>query len=339
MTRWLSKAQVMDITRWNVRKVQRKTRSGELKTRPTKHGLKYSSESLPFVFQVQLQKLQQQSAAPPSEPQLPTVWDTHAAPLALPPAESETRIAESAPQKVALSPEEDAQARERYAIVEPLINFEIEQRRTPHGQLQLDLGLVLPDGRKVLSASAMAEYLAHAHRLSQRTIWRWYRAFQKLGLLGLADRTRKDKGSSRFFMQHPAAARLAAYVYLTQRQPMYRAYEALQRDCLLVGAKPGELPSYETVRAYLRSNAISEPMRLMAREGARVYRERCAPYLTRTRTNVGAGEIWVGDHMIHDLFAMNDCFVDVEYGARIRLRFTAFADFRSQHVPRLLVVL
>jgi hypothetical protein len=248
--------------------------------------------------------------------QLPAVQDT---------PEMQTLV------KVALSPVEEATARARLAIIQPLIDFELDQAAAPHGQLRLDLGLLLPDGRKVKSPTTMVQYLAHAHRISQSTIWHWREGYRTAGLFGLARQQRADKGKSRFFEQYPKAATLVGFIYLGQRQSVMTAYEALQRDCLSLGVKPKELPSYWTVYRYLTGNAFSEPMKLLARHGAKVYRERCAPYLSRTRTNVTAGEIWVGDHMIHDVEVQNDCFLDAEWGAPIRLRFTAFADFRSNY--------
>jgi putative transposase len=246
-------------------------------------------------------------------------------------AKSEKRIAKSAVPKVALSPAEEATARARLAIIQPLIDFELDQAAAPHGQLHLDLVLVLPNGRKVKSPTTMVQYLAHAHQISQSTIWHWRDGYRTAGLFGLARQQRADKGLSRFFVEHRDAATLVAYLYLEQRQSVMTAYEALQRDCLNVGVSPRDLPSYSTVYAYLTGNAFSEPMKLLARHGAKVYRERCAPYLSRTRTNVTAGEIWVSDHMLHDVEVQNDCFLDAEWGAPIRLRFTAFADFRSNY--------
>ena len=269
----------------------------ELKTRPTKRGLKYDSESLPFVSQV---KLQQQSATPPSEPQHPTMRDTpHAAPLALPPApESETRVAaeSAAGKKIALSEEEEAEARKRFNILEPLIRFGADLRAASGGQLPLDLAVVLPDGTPVTTRTQMCLYLANKHQKGTATLWRWYRAFLKGGLPALADAQRKDKGKSHFFEAHPEAAALAAYVYFDQKQSVRAAQEAIQRDCLSLGISPQDLPSYSTVYDYCKGNAFSEPLKILAREGRRAYRESCAPYISRGYTDVFSNEIWVSDH-------------------------------------------
>jgi putative transposase len=264
-------------------------------------------------------RLSRESAlALPDKPQLPAVQDA----LVIQPL-----------VKVAFTTaEQEAQARERYAIIQPLIQFEADQRAAPPGQLQLDLGLVLPDGSPVTTRTQMCLYLAHKHQMHKATIWRWVDLFTKGGLVGLADSTRKDKDKSRFFERYPKAATLVAYLYLAQRQSVRTAYEALQRDSLLLGLKPEELPSYWTVYRYLTGNAFSEPLKLLARDGRRCYREMCSPYISRGYTDVASNEIWVSDTMIHDVEVQNDCFLDAEFGAPIRLRLTAILDFRSRFV-------
>jgi putative transposase len=340
--RWLNLKEVIDATGWGVRTVQRKVRNGELKTATKDGRRKYFFDSLPFHVRLRLEQKNasaKETELPVSgkEQQPPAVQNVAtAAPFALlPPAEPEalareTQPAKSSPPKVALSEKEEEAARARLAIIEPLINFQAENHAAPRSQLHLDLGLRLPDGREVSSLTTMAEYLSRSHDLSRATIFRWYRDFRRAGLIGLAPKTRNDKNKSRFFERYPKAATLASYLFLEQRQSVEKAHEAIKRDRLSLGIAPAaRLPSYETVRRLLKG--LPEPLKLLAREGQRVYRERCAPYLSRTRINVSAGELWVGDHMTHDFFAKNDSFLDAEFGARIRLRFTAFADWRSNY--------
>ena len=57
-----------------------------------------------------------------------------------------------------------------------------------------------------------------------------------------------------------------------------------------------------------------------------------APYVSRGYVDVPANEIWVSDHMIHDVECQNDCFGEAPIGTPIRLRFTALIDFRSRMV-------
>jgi len=324
--RWISGEEVMVATGWTARTMQRKVRDGSLQSRrrPTERGgrpaREYSVESLPYEARFKLE--QQRASAEKSA--LILAGDEPAA------LESPSDVL--LPKVALCSPEEEEQARERYRIIEPLINFEAEQRSVAHSQLHLDLGLKLPDGAPVTNRSQLCLYLAGKHQISEATLWRWVSRFKDQGLSGLADRMRKDKGKSRFFEHHPKAATLAAYLFLEQRQSIRAAFEAIQRDCISLGLKPRELPSYSTVYDFLNSKAFSEPLKLLAREGRRVYRERCAPYVSRDYSATAANEIWVSDHMIHDVEVQNDCFLDAEWGAPVRLRFTCILDFRSRFV-------
>jgi len=324
-SRWVSREEVMAATGWGLRKLQREVKEKRVESRPSQTGprgratAEYRISSLPFEARV---KLEQKKSALAKAPALIAAGEQ-------PPAGHASGV----PAKVALSEEEDAAARARYRIIEPLvqlINFENGPRPAPRGQLPLDLGLLLPDGRKVQSTSTMCEYLAHAHKLSQRTIWRMYKGFRKAGLPGLARRIREDKGQSRFFAKYPKAATHAAYVYVTQRQSMQAAFEAIHRDRTLLGIEPEELPTYGTVRSFL--NALPEPAKVLAREGAQAYRERMSPYLSRDYSATASNEIWVSDHMIHDVEVQNDLFRDLPSGAPMRLRFTCVLDFHSRFV-------
>src|SRR5271157_624794 len=328
MADWVSREDVMAVTDWTARMVQRKVAAGSLDARaagPAKQEpngrpvLEYSVASLPLDAQMKLLERSRTSAK-----------ESEA--LAIAGGEPPQLDAQTATPKVALLPEGEAQARERYAVIEPLIHFEREQRAAPHGQLHLDLGLKLPDGTPVTTFTQMCLYLADKHKKGRATLLRWLARWREGGLPALADRTRSDKDTSRFFAKHPKAATLAAYLFLEQRQSVRAAHEAIQRDCLSLGITPRELPDYETVRAFLKGPAFSEPLKILAREGQRVYRERCAPYVSRGYTDVGSNEIWVSDHMIHDVEVQNDCFLDAEWGTPIRLCFTAILDFRARFV-------
>src|ERR1700687_4667954 len=98
----------------------------------------------------------------------------------------------------------------------------------------------------------MVEYLAHHHSQARSTIWRWYKGYRKLGLFGLVDPPRKDKGTSHFFgkKKHRDAALLVAIVYAVQRQSVATAYDALRRDAALAGLRPEQVPSYSCVYAF-----------------------------------------------------------------------------------------
>ena len=230
--------------------------------------------------------------------------------------------------------DEERQARQRLAIIKPLIEFSpspaAQDAEADASQLGLGLQLFLPDGRAVRNATTMCEYLAHCHQLSQATLLRWLQLYRQGGLVALADRARSDKGTSRFFDDYPKAAVHAAYVYLVQRRSYRLAYEAIVRDREICAVPEDALPSYTTVRKFLQ--AIPPAVQALARSGYREYRERMAPYIRRGYVDVPANDIWVSDHMIHDVECANDCFFDAPAGTPVRIRFTALIDFRSRMV-------
>jgi hypothetical protein len=230
--------------------------------------------------------------------------------------------------RIALSADAEKQAAARLAIIQPLIDFCSDPGSRPRYT-----DLKLKDGRSVTTADLLAAYLAELHtdggkKISRPTIWRWKKKFADGGMMALARGIRADKGSSRFFALYPAAAQLVASVYLKPYQTVSRAYDNLLRDHQLLDIPVSDLPSYETVRSYLE--ALPPSIAVLARKGERAYTERMSPYVQRGYEDVGANEIWVADHMIHDVEVRNDCFDGVPENAPMRLRFSGFIDMRTR---------
>ena len=217
----------------------------------------------------------------------------------------------SSPERVLLpDPTAQRQAEERLGTIEPILMF--QQDRARFGLLRLQ------DGTAVTSYSRMVAFTAEASGKSTHTIFDWVKRYKSGGLPALADRVRKDKYTSRFFQTYPKAGWLGAYLYLECRQSVTCAFEAIVRDRELLEIPEDELPSYDTVRVFLKSTPAA--LAVYAREGKKAYRDRMSPYLTRQFTDVYANAVWIGDHQISN----------VEYGAPIRIRFTAWLDYRSR---------
>jgi putative transposase len=217
-------------------------------------------------------------------------------------------------------PESQAQAEQRLAILQPIIDYPADPARYT--------ALTLPDGRNVTSLERMIEYVSIGAEVSPRTLKRWLAAYRS-SFAALADRVRADKGRSRWFERHQQAKMLAAYLYLVERQSVTFVCEQIERDAEQLGIEAADLPSRETVRVFL-SAEISPAMKALAREGQREYRERMAPYIKRGYVDVWANQIWVGDHMIHDVEVANDLFDDAPFGSPVRLRLSAMLDYRSR---------
>jgi len=224
------------------------------------------------------------------------------------------------PQRVALTTAEDeAQANFRLQVIAPLLDFRAD---TPRYKV-----LRLQNGDLVTSFTRMVEFTSENTGISRGTLFKWLAAFREGGLPALADRQRSDKGVSRFFQNYPKAAWLAAYLFLEERMSVRVAHEAILRDLAMLEIPAEDAPSYETVRAWLRS--MPAALTVYARQGRRAYQERMAAYLSRSYGEY-SNEIWVGDHSIHDVECANDVFDNVEQGAPIRIRLSAMIDYRSR---------
>jgi hypothetical protein len=227
---------------------------------------------------------------------------------------SPAAVGEPAAGRAALIDAHDRQlAGERLAAIQPLLDFDANPASFE------------------LSKSELADRLSAEHRASKRTLFRWQRLYREGGLPALADRQRSDKGQSRWFESNEKAAWVAAYFHFVCRQSYSGVYDALLRYCRDGLQMPDEdLPCRRTVQNFLTS---APPfLRTYALEGRREYQNRMSPYLDRDYYDLAPNEAWVSDHMIHDVEVMNDCFGELEWGAPLRLRATAFEDYRSRYI-------
>jgi hypothetical protein len=240
----------------------------------------------------------------------------------------------SGPQRVLLtSPEAEAQASQRLAVIEMIQNYQREPERFGR--------LTLLDGSPVSSFSRMVEFAAESNHVSRCTVFNWLRKNKAGGKAALADKQRKDRGTSRWFEAYPQAKNFAAYLSLGESglsgldpyqnfvaQSVSYIHSELIRQSKALGIPQDDLPSYGTVRRFL--DQIPASMRIYAQKGKRAYRDLVSPHLTRAVTDVYANQILVGDHAYHDVMLRNDCFSNVEWGTKIRIRITGFDDYRSR---------
>lgn len=229
---------------------------------------------------------------------------------------------DDAPRIVLPDPEAQKQAEEHLEILRPIIEFPDDPLRFSH---------LMVNGKPVTSTERMIEFVAAGTGKSPRTIKRWLAAFRTGGFASLADRVRADKGQSRWFNHHHQAAIFAAYLHLNERQSVTFVCEQIEAMREQLAIEPGDLPSRETVRIFL-AQQISPAMKALAREGQREYRERMSPYLRRMYTDIFANQVWVGDTAILDVEAANDIFPELPDLAPLRIRLTAFEDFRSRKI-------
>jgi len=306
---WLLAEEVMERTQWSRRTFFR--RQYELVSRESSKGpngrpmREYLAASLPALAQPAQSHLALVTAPVPPLPLFAGVPDQPEA----------VRI-------VLPSPEAQKQAEQRLQILKPILEFPENPARFAH---------LVVSGRRVTSVERMIEFVAESTGNSPRTIKRWMAAFRNDGFASLADKVRADKGQSRWFNQHHQAAIFAAYLHLNERQSVTFICEQIEAMREQLAIAEDDMPSRETVRLFL-AEQISPAMKALAREGQREYRERMSPYLRRCYTDIFANQVWVGDTAILDVEAANDVYPELPDLAPLRIRLTAFVDYRSRKV-------
>lgn len=325
---WLSKQQVMAITGWSPRHIERKDAAGELRTRETgemagngKPIKQYAATSLNPDHQVDLLKLRTRESA------LAVVSQSAHPIVKLP--EGPTAI-----QRVALTPAQEAQADRRYEIITPLIRF----ANSTNGSKPV---FVTPAGSRLTSLSAVVSYVAGVHKCGERTIWNWWKAYSKQGYGDLAKATRRDQGKSRYFEQHPDLAAFVEGKFLSQRERLSISliYDAVLREFPRFKLNEQDAPpDYKTLRVFLK-RSISNAVVIAAREGERVFNEQCAPFIIRNIAAIRCNQVWISDHMFHDVFCRNydsatgtAFFGELPLNAAFRPVLTCIVDMRSRKV-------
>ena len=309
---WLKIDQALALTGWTDRWLRAKVKAGSVTTRITGRTTANGRPEREYLASSLL-----------GQPQ--TVPEIHLA--LVPPTQTAigplfAGLQVNSPQILLPTPEAQKQAEKRKAIIQPLLDF----AKDP----DLFTAVHLQNGRKITGKMQLLAWIREQRGVSVCTLRRWESQYLKGGLPALADHVRSDKGKRRWFASHPKAAMLAAYLYLDQRKSVSFVVEQIRYDAAMLDVAAEDLPSYETVRQFL-SQQISPAMQTLAREGRRAYRERMAPYVSRGYSEY-ANQIWVGDHMIHDVEVANDLFDEQPYGTPIRLRLSAMIDYRSRKV-------
>ncbi|MDP9263463.1 MAG: DDE-type integrase/transposase/recombinase [Acidobacteriota bacterium] len=322
MREWLTIDQVEELTGWSKRHIRRlvgagriRARNGEAIARNGKSEREYAASSLPAETQLKLVRLS-----------LPASSESAALAITAPPGQA--RLFAQMPavrpeDRANLAPAQSAQAQSRLEVIAPLIDYAHHRKRERKEFHTLG-------GRAVKNLTSLAEYVAEQHHLSPRTLWKWYSRYRKFGYAGLADRPRADKGRSRFLAAHPAARAFVETKYLRERLSIRLVHQAVLREWARLADRDEKPPSYSTVRAYLE--ALPKPLVILSRRGERQFKERCEPYLLTDFGSIGVNQIWVSDHVKHDLWVRSDLFRGTAPNTAIRPWLTAILDMRSRKV-------
>ncbi|HTX34341.1 MAG TPA: transposase [Bryobacteraceae bacterium] len=239
-----------------------------------------------------------------------------------------------------LSQEDLAEANRRFGVIEPLIDQE-------------KYGLLYAQYPRM---SQVMEYLAKAHGVKVRTIYRWLDLWRDGGLPALVRRDRSDKGTSK--AMNDAARALLLKLAVPQRgmygalpiREMWRVYEEerawreghaakalthdyeqsryaqyLDMDGRLLPAAQLPKVSYECFRTWF--NRIPEMIRSMGREGEDSYRTYQEIISHRDLTAIDPMDWVVFDHRVLDIF----CLVRERGGWKLaRPWLTASIDMRTR---------
>jgi len=321
MKSWLTKAEVAELTGWSNRWIEFKVRTGLVRTRPSeeksangKPQREYDASSLPAEAQLRIASLKIASAHPAETALL------HQPKQSVAQASLFAAVPEVSSEQLLLVDDADKQqAYERLNVIAPLIEY--RQKKSPR---------VLVAGQIIDSLDALVKWLAAQHNIAARTIYRWDAIYRARGFAGLADRQRSDRGKSKFFSEFPKAAEYVEKKYLIERLSVALIAESLQRDWPEIYNHGSSAPSYTTIRSYLKTLPTS--LRTLGREGETEYKNKCAPYVLRDYRTAKANQIWVSDHMQHDVFVRNDFLPGAHLQAAFRPYLTAIMDIRSRKV-------
>lgn len=238
-----------------------------------------------------------------------------------------------------LSAEDRAEAERRFTIIEPLFSREKFQ------QLWLDC-----KGRRL----AVVQALAREHGAKARTIRNWARKYRDQGMLGLVNRDRADKGTSKLLNKAArdlilglAIPKPGSFGALSTNE-VFRAYqeERAWRDAHIGQAIPGKADDYA---AYLDEDrrlsekchlpalslrtlarfvgSIPEAVRTLARDGQEAYRNTQEILSHRALSEVAPLQYLVMDHRVLDIF----CLIPERGGWRLgRPWLTAAIDMRTR---------
>ncbi len=315
---WLSLPEVMRATGWARRTVFYKASQGELKMRAKakqangRAAQEYAASSLPAEVQSTL--FRQRLA---SEALVIASRSSHEIAPKLPAAPDEK-------DRIALSPEANAQAELRLKIIGPMIDF--VNNTNGHKPVFRN-----GSGQEICTLSGVVDHIAGIQQVSPTTLWDWYGRYKRNGFAELADRARSDSGKSRYFSKHAEVEAFARNKFLNEKLSIKLVHEAIVRNwSRLRNDDQDQPPSYEVLRTFL--HAIPPVVSALARKGEKAFNNDFAPFIIRNIEAKLPNEYWVSDHMIHDVWVRNDIFGELRPNQAFRPTLTCIVDMRSRKV-------
>ena len=223
-------------------------------------------------------------------------------------------------KRLAVPPEKQAEVDRRHRAIAPLLAWERGERPVFHDET----------GAPIRTKDQLAAWLAAQHNVGRATLWNWLRRWKEQGDAGLLPEVRNDKGVSRFFSKHGAAAKFVLAKFAEGQGHYSDALiaDALEREWSKLYGGVSHAPSVATVREFLRGvpRSIRDTVALPRQQ----YDAKHAPYLITNIAAVKVNGIWICDHRIYDVIVYNDCFPGAPRFADLRLWETCIEDMRSR---------
>jgi len=139
--------------------------------------------------------------------------------------------------------------------------------------------------------------LSRQQRIPRRTLHRWLQAYRQQGLVGLARKSRDDRGHRDL----PTELEQAIEGFALRRPPMSRA--AVYRETSAVARAHGwREPSYATVYDVIRH--LPTALVTLAHDGPKVYADRFELLYRREASR--PNEMWQADHTPLDLWVLDE---------------------------------
>lgn len=157
--------------------------------------------------------------------------------------------------------------------------------------------LLHPILRSFLEDGVPLAALSRQHQIPLRTMRRWAARYKQLGLVGLARKSRSDRGQHRRCV--PELVGLIEGLAL--RTPPPTSAFVHRQVCSIATQHGWPLPSYDTVYEIIRS--IDTGLRTLVHEGAKVYQE--AFDLLYRREAKRPNEMWQADHCLLDIWVLD----------------------------------
>lgn len=163
---------------------------------------------------------------------------------------------------------------------------------------QYELYIAVPGKKTILTDNFITAYneANPNDTISKSTLYNWQRAYKKEGLMGLLTGYGKRK-QQRTINDEAWEFFCGQYLQLT-RPSIGFCYRLLELKSIEDG---WEIPSLKTI-ARMAKQDIPEAVRRIKRYGEKNFYDNSQAYTKRDYESISAGEVYVGDHHVFDLF-------------------------------------